>query len=109
MTTLGDADTTLQVRLKPIEDAARRKPGLQAMFKAKFGNFEELQFSQVGPCDRSEVTRAALLAIVAASLVILGFMIFAFRKVPNPFRLRRSGHHRHVARPACSRWADSLL
>ena len=84
VTTIGGEGTTLQVRLKPIEDAA--KLNLAAAVKAKFGNFEELQYSQVGPAIGNEVTRAALIAIAAASLVILGFMIFAFRKVPNPFR-----------------------
>jgi preprotein translocase SecF subunit len=84
VTTLGSGGTNLQVRLKPIDDAVKLK--LAAALKAKYGNFEELQYSQVGPAIGNEVTRAAIVAIAAASLVILGFMIFAFRKVPNPFR-----------------------
>jgi preprotein translocase SecF subunit len=84
VTTLGNEGTTLQVRLKPIEDAAKLK--LADAIKARFGNFQELQYSQVGPAIGNEVTRAAIVAIAAASVVILGFMIFAFRKVPNPFR-----------------------
>ncbi len=84
VTTLGTGGRDLQVRIKPIDDAAKLKLG--DAVKAKFGNFQELQYSQVGPAIGNEVTRAALVAIAAASLVILGFMIFAFRKVPNPFR-----------------------
>lgn len=83
VTTLGNG-TTLQARLKPIDDATKLK--LAAAVKEKFGNFTELQYSQVGPAIGNEVTRAALIAVAAASLVILGFMVFAFRKVPNPFR-----------------------
>ncbi len=84
VTTLGTGGRDLQVRIKPIDDAAKLKLG--DAVKAKFGNFQELQYSQVGPAIGNEVTRAALVAIAAASIVILGFMIFAFRKVPNPFR-----------------------
>jgi preprotein translocase subunit SecF len=83
VTTLGNANT-LQVRLKPIDDAEKLK--FAAAVKAKFGDFQELQYSQVGPSIGNEVTRAAVVAVSAASVVILGFMIFAFRKVPNPFR-----------------------
>jgi preprotein translocase SecF subunit len=32
------------------------------------------------------VTQAAVLAVIAASLAIMGFLIVAFRKVPHPFR-----------------------
>jgi len=34
----------------------------------------------------NEVTRAALYATLAAALIISGFIWFAFRKVPNPYR-----------------------
>jgi preprotein translocase SecF subunit len=84
VTTIGSGGTTLQARLKPIDDAVKLK--LAAAIKEKFGNFQELQYSQVGPAIGNEVTRAALIAIAAASVVILGFMVVAFRKVPNPFR-----------------------
>lgn len=84
VTTIGNDGKTLQVRLKPIDDTIKLK--LADAVKAKFGNFTELQYSQVGPAIGNEVTRAALVAIAAASLVILGFMVVAFRKVPNPFR-----------------------
>lgn len=84
VTTIGSEGMTLQVRLKPIEDAEKLK--LADAIRAKFGDFQELQYSQVGPAIGNEVTRAALIAVAAASLVILGFMVFAFRKVPNPFR-----------------------
>ncbi len=84
VTTIGNSGTTLQVRLKPIDDATKLK--LAAAVKEKYGNFQELQYSQVGPAIGNEVTRAAIIAIAAASIVILGFMVIAFRKVPNPFR-----------------------
>ncbi len=84
VTTLGATGTTLQVRLKPIDDV--EKTTLTQAVTAKYGTFQELQYSQVGPAIGREVTQAAVLAIVAGSIAILGFMVVAFRKVPNPFR-----------------------
>ena len=40
----------------------------------------------VSPTVGTEVTRAALFATLAAGIIILGFIWFAFRKVPNPVR-----------------------
>jgi len=85
VTTVGSPET-LQIRLRPIGMADQRT--ILASIESAFpGNATEtLQFSSVGPTIGSEVTRAAMLAILAASVVILGFMIVAFRKVQNPFR-----------------------
>ncbi len=62
------------------------KQKLAEAVQAKFGAFEELQYSQVGPAIGNEVTRAAIVAIAAASIAILFFMVLAFRKVSHPFR-----------------------
>jgi preprotein translocase SecF subunit len=43
-------------------------------------------FDNVAPSIGSEVTRAATIAVVAAALVILVFIWYAFRKVPNAIR-----------------------
>lgn len=83
VTTLGDG-TALQVRLQPIDEV--QKLELFDTLKASFPSVSELQFSSVGPAIGQEVTNAALLAILAAAVVILGFMVFAFRKVPHPIR-----------------------
>lgn len=47
---------------------------------------EATETSQVSASVGDEVTRAALIATAVACVVILGFMIFAFRKVPHAFR-----------------------
>lgn len=83
VTTLGDG-TALQVRLQPIDEM--QKLALFDALKTRFPAVSELQFSSVGPAIGREVTNAALLAILAAAIVILGFMVFAFRKVPHPVR-----------------------
>jgi preprotein translocase SecF subunit len=85
VTNVGNAQT-LQVRLKEITESQLVE--LQDDVRAAFpGNgVETIQFSSIQPSIGSEVTRAAFFAVLAASIVILGFMVVAFRKVPNPFR-----------------------
>ncbi len=84
VTTLGDG-TTAQVRLKDITET--EKIALTEALTAKFGEgVSEEQFSAVGPSIGREVTRAAAVAIIAAAIANLIFLIVAFRKVQRPFR-----------------------
>jgi preprotein translocase SecF subunit len=84
VTTLSGGNT-LQVRLKPLDET--QKIQLTTAIKAKFGSgVNELQFTSVGPAIGREVTQASVLAVIAASVAIMIFLIVAFRKVPHPFR-----------------------
>lgn len=40
----------------------------------------------VSPSVGAEVTRAAFVAVLVAAIIVLGYIMFAFRQVPNPFR-----------------------
>ena len=89
----GLADTTVQtarsaddviIRTKPMQVGT--KDALEAKLRERFGDFAELRFDSVGPTVGRETTRAAGLAILAASLAILFFIAIAFRNVPNAFR-----------------------
>lgn len=89
----GLADTTVQtarseddviIRTKPMQVGT--KDALEAKLRERFGDFTELRFDSVGPTVGRETTRAAGLAILAASLAILLFIAIAFRNVPNAFR-----------------------
>ncbi len=42
--------------------------------------------SHVSPTVGKEVTRAAVIATAAVAVIVLGFIVFAFRKVPQSFR-----------------------
>ena len=84
VTNVGEGKT-LQVRSKPLDET--QKLALTEAIKTKFGaGVVERQFSSVGPAIGREVTQAAVLAVIAASLAIMAFLIVAFRKVPHPFR-----------------------
>jgi preprotein translocase SecF subunit len=81
--TTEDEHTAL-IRSKPLDP--EEKEALKDALREQFGPLEELRFESVGPTIGQEVTRAAGTAVFAASLAILGFIWFAFRKVPNAFR-----------------------
>jgi preprotein translocase SecF subunit len=77
-------EETLAIRTKAIQSEA--KVALENSLASKFGSFTELRFDSVGPTLGAETTRAALFAIVAASVAILVFIAIAFHKVPEPLR-----------------------
>ncbi len=78
------ADDTVLVRTKEMDPET--KVGIMDALEQEFGTVEELRFESVGPAVGAEVTRTAGIAVAVAALFILGFIIFAFRKVPNAFR-----------------------
>ena len=70
--------------LEPSDNAINR---LRDLLNA-LASLEEASFSldSVSPSVGSEVTRAAALAVLVAAIVITGFIVVAFRQVPNAFR-----------------------
>jgi preprotein translocase SecF subunit len=72
-----DSDTTVKLTTA-LDDAARAR-GLQL-------DRDALRLSQVSPTVGAEAGRAAIVAVIVASIVITGFIVFAFRQVPNSFR-----------------------
>lgn len=82
--TTTTADDTVIVRSKPIE--ASQKAALQTSLSARYGEFVEQRFDNVGPAVGAEVTRNAGIAVGLAAIAILIYISIAFRKVPNPFR-----------------------
>ncbi|PJF43838.1 MAG: protein translocase subunit SecF [Phototrophicales bacterium] len=61
---------------------------IEALLEARVAPLDRTatEVSQVSESVGREVTQAAFLATLAATAVILGFIYFAFRKVPHPFR-----------------------
>jgi preprotein translocase subunit SecF len=83
VTTAGDDQTAL-IRCKALDEEEKTK--LQGIVREKIGDFRELRFEMVGPAIGGEVTRAAVIAVLAAAAVIMFFIWWAFRRVPNSFR-----------------------
>jgi preprotein translocase subunit SecF len=57
---------------------------LTADLSAKLTNYNETQYDTVGPVIGKELTNKSILAVVLASLGIILYVAFAFRKVPKP-------------------------
>jgi preprotein translocase SecF subunit len=79
-------DNTWQVRMGFVEIETVDK--IKASLADQIGPIDEASssFSTVGPAVGSEVTRAATVAVVIASLLVGAFIIITFRRVPNAFR-----------------------
>lgn len=81
---VGGTDTDVVIRTKSMDLAT--KQALVDALVAEFGPATERSFQTVGPTVGQETTRAAVFAILAASVAILFFVAIAFRKVPNAIR-----------------------
>lgn len=73
------------IRTPFLEDTTRS--GLVDELAAHFNDgIIVLRFDSVGPIIGQEVTQRAVIAIVVASLLVVGYITFAFRGVENAFR-----------------------
>ncbi len=52
----------------------------------RFGSFEVLEFASVSAVVSKQAVRNAAVAVVIASLFIMGYIVFAFSSMPHPFR-----------------------
>ncbi len=77
-------EKTVLIRSKELKEGERAE--IQAELAERIGPLTELRFDQVGPTVGREVTRSATLAIAAAAIVIMAFIIFSWRKVPHALR-----------------------
>ena len=81
---LVEDDRTVQVKFKNIDIS--QKALIEQSLVDRFGEFDERLYRSIGPAIGAEVSRAALLAVIAASILILAYIAFAFREVSHPFR-----------------------
>lgn len=81
---LVNDDRTVQFKLKTLDPD--QKEMIESDIRAQYGVFEELSYRSIGPAIGAEVSQAAVLAVIAASVLILIYIAAAFREVPHPFR-----------------------
>ncbi len=77
-------DSTVQIKFKPVD--GDQKEALRQALEAQFGPLVENTYRSLGPTVGREVSQAAVIAVAAASLLILLYIAWAFRSVPHPFR-----------------------
>jgi preprotein translocase SecF subunit len=75
---------TVLIRTKEMDPAV--KDQIEQTLRTAIGPLEELRFESVGPSVGAEVTRAAFWAVLAAAILIIAYIVLAFRKIPNSFR-----------------------
>ncbi len=85
----SSGENTYIIKTKPIEQ--EKINALKQDLNQKFGNIEERRVENVGPVIGDELKRKALLAVGIASLVIVLYIAFSFRKVPKPTASWRFG------------------
>jgi preprotein translocase subunit SecF len=76
----------LQIRIRELKEGSPQKLALENAFRAKFGDFTQLQLQTVGPTVGTSISQRAILAIAFASIGILCYIAYAFRKAQHPFR-----------------------
>lgn len=77
-------EQTVQVKFKPVDLEEKQK--LADALTAKFGAHEERSYRSLGPVIGREVSQAAVVAVILASVLIMLYIAWAFRQVPHPFR-----------------------
>ena len=75
---------TYLIRIKTIDAGA--KSDLLAKLGSAYGPLTEDRFESVGPVIGRETATNAFLAVLGASVLILLYLSYAFRQVPNPWR-----------------------
>jgi preprotein translocase SecF subunit len=76
--------STILLRCKEMDAVVKQK--VEADLAAAYGPVDTLRYETVGPTVGAEVTKAASVAILAAAVLIIAYILFSFRKVPNAFR-----------------------
>lgn len=80
---------TYLLRAKPLNDTEAKN--LLSALKTKYPSVTQLRKETIGPTVGQELVQKSLLAVVIASLAIVIYIAFAFRKVPKPTSSWRFG------------------
>lgn len=80
-----EVDAQGNIVIRTVELTAEQKATLKSDLTAKFGNLTELGFENVDPIVARQTAQAAIIATAVASVGILLYIAFAFRKMPKPF------------------------
>lgn len=70
------------IRTKPVDQSKINQ--LKQGLNEKFGKVQERRVEFVGPVIGAELSRKAFIAVILASLIIILYISFSFRKIPKP-------------------------
>ena len=83
---LGDPAANRWSVRSTIQDSSLSEQIIRDLGELAPLDMELIRTESVSATIGQEVTRAALLAVLVAALVVVGFIVIAFRQVPNAFR-----------------------
>jgi preprotein translocase subunit SecF len=78
-------DNQMLIRMDELQQGSPEKAALDAELRNTIGNFTELQLQSVGPTLGTEIRNRAGIAILLASVGVLLYIAYAFRKTQNAF------------------------
>lgn len=84
ITTSGDSNLLARYSVEPGADAEQVHQQIKAQITA--AGMTETSYNQVGPSVSRDITRNAGLSVLLASLAIIAYIAFAFRKTPPPLK-----------------------
>lgn len=84
--TSGERMVIVRARDIESEAATDTRQQIDEALRQQLGAYETIRFESVGPSLSSEIRDKAVIAVVVASLGILAYISFAFRKIPKSFR-----------------------
>jgi preprotein translocase subunit SecF len=82
--TSGERDVLIRAKEIPADQPIKAE--IARDLEGRFGTLTELRFETVGPVIGQEIAQRAVLAVGLASLGILAYIAWAFRKVEHPVR-----------------------
>ncbi|QQG41042.1 MAG: protein translocase subunit SecF [Candidatus Levyibacteriota bacterium] len=89
ISSIQQSKDTFIVRTKPLDQKTHQK--VKGAIESKFRDAKEVSFQTVGPTIGKETTLNAIKAIVVASILIVLYIAWSFRKVPKPASSWRFG------------------
>ena len=89
VSTVQSAGSKVIVRTAPIDE--RTDTAVIESLQKKLGNFKQEEFETIGPVIGEETTLNAIKSVAVASLLIVLYIAWSFRKVPKPASSWRFG------------------
>lgn len=86
---ISSDDNTYIIKTKPLEQ--EKINSLKNYLNEEYGNVEERRVENVGPVVGAELSKKATVALSLASIAIVLYIAFTFRKVPKPASSWRFG------------------
>jgi preprotein translocase subunit SecF len=77
----GVQGDSILLRMKPISNEDHL--ALLEHLKTKIGDVQELQFNTIGPSVSASLKEKALISLTIASLAVIAYLAFSFRKLPK--------------------------